>query len=188
MLFLIFTALAYLAGSIPFGKLVGKRYGIDIQKKGSGNIGFTNSLRTLGIKPAVLVLSFDILKGFIPVKIALGLYPLDQIQIIAIAAILGHIFPIWLKFKGGKGIATGLGTLLAINPSITLIAAIIFLSIFLLTRIVSVSSIISSWALPLIYYFISPNLTLFFLILAIIITWTHRENIVRLTKGTEKSI
>lgn len=188
MLFILFTVLAYLSGSIPFGKLVAKKYGVDIQKRGSGNIGFTNSLRLLGLKPALLVLIADVVKGFIPVKIAIQFFPLNQVLIIAIVTILAHIFPIWLKFKGGKGVATGLGILVAINPVITLIAAIIFLAIFLPLRIVSVSSIISSWALPLISYFSSPNLTLFFLILAVIVTWTHRENIDRLIKGTEKSL
>jgi len=187
MEFLFFIIFAYLSGSIPFGKLVGYKYGIDIQKKGSGNIGFTNSLRTLGLKPAILVLIADILKGFIPVKIALQFLPLNQVLIIGSIAILAHIFPIWLKFKGGKGVATGLGALLVINPLVALVGAIIFLTIFLLSRIVSVSSIISSWALPLISYFMSPNFTLFFLTLAIIVTWTHRENIGRLIKGTEKS-
>lgn len=186
MQFLFFIIFAYLLGSIPFGKLIGKKYGIDIQKKGSGNIGFTNSLRTLGLKPAIIVLFADILKGFIPTAIALQLFSLNQALIVAATTILAHIFPIWLKFKGGKGVATSLGILLAISPLLTLIAGSIFILIFLPTRIVSISSIISSWVLPLISYFISPNLTLFFLILAIIITWTHRENIIRLIKGTEK--
>jgi len=188
MQFLLFIIFAYLSGSIPFGKLVGKRYGIDIQKRGSGNIGFTNSLRTLGLKPAILVLFADLFKGFIPVKISLGLLPFNQVLIIAVVTILGHIFPVWLKFKGGKGIATGLGILLAIDPLITLITGIIFISIFLLTRIVSISSIFSAWSLPLISYFITPNLTMFFLILAVIVTLTHRENIYRFIKGSEKKL
>lgn len=188
MQFLLFNVFAYLAGSIPFGKLIGKKYGIDIQKRGSGNIGFTNSLRTLGLKPAILVLVADMLKGFIPVAMALQFFPLNQVLIIAFITILAHIFPVWLKFKGGKGVATGLGALLAISPLITLITIIVFTAIFISSKIVSVSSIISSWTLPLISYFIYPNLTLFFLILAIIVTWTHRENISRLIKGTEKSL
>jgi len=188
MIFPLFIVFSYLLGSIPFGKLIGKKYGVDIQKIGSGNIGFTNSLRTLGLKPAILVLTGDVLKGFIPTFLALQLLSLDQTQIIGLVAILAHIFPVWLKFKGGKGVATGLGTLLAINPLITLIAAIIFLAIFLPSRIVSVSSIISSWALPLISYFLSPNLTMFSLVLSLLITWTHKENISRLIKGTENRL
>src|SRR3989344_8772220 len=135
MQFLLFIIFAYLVGSIPFGKLVGKIYGVDIQKRGSGNIGFTNSLRTLGLKPAVLVLTADILKGFIPVTIARQFFPLNDVLIIALITILANIFPVWLKFKGGKGIATGLGIILAINPLISLIAGVIFLIVFLSTRI-----------------------------------------------------
>jgi acyl phosphate:glycerol-3-phosphate acyltransferase len=188
MQFFLFIILAYLLGSIPFGKLVGRKYGIDIQKKGSGNIGFTNSLRSFGLKPAILVLFADILKGFIPVNIALSFFPQNQILIIAIAAILGHIFPVWLKFKGGKGVATGFGAIVAINPIISLIPIAVFALVFLIKRIVSVSSILATGSLMLVSYFISPNLTLFYLFLFAIILWTHRENISRLIKGTEKRL
>ncbi|MEK7534245.1 MAG: glycerol-3-phosphate 1-O-acyltransferase PlsY [Patescibacteria group bacterium] len=188
MQFLLFICFAYFLGSIPFGKIIGHMQGIDVQKKGSGNIGFTNSLRALGWRPAVLVLIGDILKGFIPTKIALEFLPLDQALIIAAVAILAHIFPIWLKFKGGKGVATGLGSLLAINPLIIVIAFIVFLAVFLTTKIVSISSILSTYTLPIIAYFIFPKLIIFYLVLSIIVTWTHRENLARLTKGTEKRI
>src|SRR3972149_6395694 len=180
MLFLLFIFLAYLAGSIPFGKLIGKKYGIDIQKRGSGNIGFTNSLRTLGLKPAVIVLFADILKGFIPVKIALQLFPLNQALIIAFTTILAHIFPVWLKFKGGKGVATGFGVILAINPLMTLAPLFVFFVVFLTKRIVSISSIIATGSLILASYFIAPKYTIFYIILFMIILWTHRKNITRL--------
>ena len=185
---IFFILFSYLLGSIPFGKLVGKKYGVDIQKKGSGNIGFTNTLRTLGWKPGVLVLFLDILKGFVPIKLALQVLPLNQALVIGLITILAHIFPIWLKFKGGKGAATGLGVVLAINPSITVVALIIFLTVMILTKIVSISSISSAWALFAISYFTSPNLTIFLFALVIVLTWTHRENISRLIKGTEKKI
>ena len=188
MQFLLFIVFSYLSGSLPFGKLVGYKYGIDIQKKGSGNIGFTNSLRTLGWKPAVLVLIADILKGFIPVKIALQFLPLDQASIIALIAILAHIFPIWLKFKGGKGVATGLGVLLAINPLITTIAFVVFLIVFFTTKVISIASILGTASLSLISYFLLPKLTIFYLVLLAIAMWTHRKNISRLIKGTEKRI
>lgn len=188
MQFLLFIAFAYFLGSIPFGKIIGHIYSIDIQKKGSGNIGFTNSLRILGWKKAFLVLIGDILKGFIPVKIALQFLTFDQALIVALIAILGHIFPIWLKFKGGKGVATGLGVLLAINPLITIVALALFLIVFLTTKIISISSILSAYALPVIAYFMLPKLIIFYLSLAIIVTWTHRENLARLLKGTEKRI
>lgn len=188
MQFLLFIVFTYLIGSIPFGKIVGLRYGIDLQKKGSGNIGFTNSFRVLGWKPALLVLIGDILKGFIPTRIALQFLTFDQVLIVALISILGHIYPIWLKFKGGKGVATGLGTLVAINPLIAAIAIILFLAVFLPTKIVSISSILSTWSLSVVMYFMAPKLIIFYLSLAIIVTWTHRENVRRLIKGTEKRL
>lgn len=188
MQFLLFIVFAYLLGSIPFGKIIGKVYGIDVQKKGSGNIGFTNSFRVLGWKPALLVLVGDVLKGFIPTRIALQFLTFDQVLIVALISILGHIYPIWLKFKGGKGVATGLGTLLVINPLIAAIAIILFLTVFLPTKIVSISSILSTWSLPVVMYFMAPKLIIFYLSLAIIVTWTHRENVRRLIRGTEKRL
>jgi len=186
--FITLLVLSYLTGSIPFGKIIAQKRGVDIQKKGSGNIGFTNTARALGFKPAIFVLIGDILKGFIPAKLALAFLSFEQVQIIVLAAVLGHIFPIWLKFKGGKGVATGLGVLIALNLKLTLIALSIFLITFLLTKIVSVSSLLSTWSLPILAYLIYPNLTLFLLTLAIIITLSHRENIARLIKGTENKI
>lgn len=184
----LFILFSYIIGSIPFGKLVGKKYGVDIQKKGSGNIGATNALRLLGFKPAVLVLVLDVIKGFIPVKLALQVLSLDQVLIISVVTILGHIFPIWLKFKGGKGVATGLGVVLAINPLTLIIPLIVFLVIFLKTKIVSLSSIFGIICFPLVSYLMFPKLTVFFLILFLITLWTHRENISRLINGTEKRI
>lgn len=188
MQFLLFIVFAYLLGSIPFGKLAGRMYRIDIQKKGSGNIGFTNSFRVLGWKPALLVLIGDILKGFIPTRIALQFLTFDQVLIVALISVLGHVYPIWLKFKGGKGVATGLGTLLVINPLTAAIAIILFLTVFLPTKIVSISSIIGTGSLLLVSYFVSPKTTIFYLCLFIIVVWTHRENISRLIRGTEKRL
>jgi len=188
MNFPLFIVFSYLLGSIPFGKLIGKKYGVDLQKKGSKSIGFTNSLRTLGLKPAILVLTGDVLKGFIPTFLALQLLSLDQAQIIGLAAILAHIFPIWLKFKGGKGVATGLGVILAVSPLITVMGLAVFLMVFLTTKIVSISSIIGISSLSLISYFVFPKLTMFYVVLLAIAICTHRENIYRLVKGTEKKI
>jgi len=185
---IVFVAFSYLLGSIPFGKLVGKKYGVDIQKKGSGNIGFTNTLRTLGWKPGVLVLFLDVLKGFVPIKLALQFLPLNQVLIIGLITILAHIFPIWLKFKGGKGSATGLGVVFAINPLMVAIPFIVFLVVFLKTKIVSLSSILGTMCFPFVSYLVSPKLTIFYAGLVIITLWTHRENISRLIKGTEKRI
>ena len=184
----LFIAFSYLLGSIPFGKLVGKKYGVDIQKKGSGNIGFTNTLRTLGWKPGVIVLFLDVLKGFIPIKLALEFLPLNQVLIIGLITILAHIFPIWLKFKGGKGAATGLGVVLAINPLIVILPFIVFLIVLFKTKIVSLSSILGTMCFHFVSYLMFPKLTVFYIALFIITLWTHRENLARLIKGTEKRI
>lgn len=165
-----------------------KKYGIDIQKKGSGNIGFANCLRILGWKPAMFVLVGDVLKGFVPVILALKILPLNETLIVALAAILGHIFPVWLQFKGGKGIATGLGITFAINPLIAVLGLVVFLLILLYVKTMSVASILSAWSLSILAYFFSPNLSLFYLSLAALATWTHRENIKRILEGTEKRI
>lgn len=185
---IIFILFSYLLGSVPFGKLVGLKYGVDIQKKGSGNIGATNALRLLGWKPGVLVLVLDVIKGYVPVSLALQFLPLDQALIIGLVTILAHIFPIWLKFKGGKGMATGLGVVLAINPLIVVIPLLVFLLIFLKTKIVSISSILGTMCFPIVSYLMFPKLTIFYVCLLIITLWTHRENISRLIKGTEKKI
>lgn len=185
---MLFILTAYFLGSIPFGKIIGQIYGVDLQKKGSGNIGFANSLRTLGLKPAVFVLLGDVLKGFIPVVIALRFVSFEQTLAVGLTAILGHIFPVWLKFKGGKGVATGLGVIFAIDPFIGLIGVTIFIILLLLTKTVSLSSILGTWSLPVLAFFLAPQLTLLYLGLVILALFTHRENIRRLFKGTEKRI
>lgn len=187
-LFYILLFFAYLLGSIPFGKIVAHHYGINIQKKGSGNIGFANCLRILGWKPALFVLMGDILKGFIPVIIASNILSRNETLLIGFVAIVGHIFPVWLGFRGGKGIATGLGITLAINPLIGIIGIIVFLITLSLSKIMSVSSVLSAWGLSVIAYFISQNLILFYVCLAILATWTHRDNIKRLMEGAEKKV
>lgn len=165
-----------------------KGRGVDIQKKGSGNIGFTNSLRVIGRKWAIVVLLGDVLKGFLPAILALQLLTLNQAQIVAFVAVLAHVFPVWLKFKGGKGIATGLGATLALNPGLALGGTVIFLLTISVTKIVSLSSLTATWTMILFTYIVSPSLTLFYLVLAILTTWAHRGNIKRLTAGTEKRI
>lgn len=179
---------SYLCGSIPFGKIIGLYYGIDIQKKGSGNIGFANCLRVLGWRPAFIVLAGDILKGFIPTIIALHRLPLDQAMVVGLTAVLAHIFPVWLKFNGGKGVATGLGVILAINPTVAFAALIVFLVVLLFTKIISLSSLVAMFTLPIIAYFTSPNLAGFYVCLLILGTWAHRSNIKRIFHGTEKRI
>lgn len=116
MVILFATLLAYLSGSIPFGKIVGHYYGVDIQKRGSGNIGFANVRRVLGWRPALATLSGDIAKGFFPALIAVTVFDQTTAFWLGLAAIVGHIFPIWLGFRGGKGVATAWGVLLILQP------------------------------------------------------------------------
>lgn len=179
---------AYLLGSMPFGKILAHKRGVDIQKKGSGNIGFTNSLRVLGLKPGLIVLLGDVLKGFIPAFLALRFLPFSQALFVSLIAILAHIFPVWLKFKGGKGIATTLGITFALNPTLAAGGMGVFFIVILATKFVSLSSILAVWSVAILTYLVSPSLTLFYLSLAILATITHRENIVRLIKKKEPKI
>jgi glycerol-3-phosphate acyltransferase PlsY len=182
--FLLLLILAYLLGSIPFGKLVGKQHGIDIQKHGSGNIGFANVQRNLGWGPGLIVLAGDILKGFIPVLIAEHYLPAYQVFTVGVVAVAGHIFPPWLKFRGGKGIATGFGVTLALNPVFGLIAAVIYLVALSYFRKSGPSSIAASWSLPLLCLFFSPKYAWLYFALALLATWTHRTNLKALRKIT----
>lgn len=182
----LFIALAYALGSIPFGKIIGLRYGIDIQKQGSGNIGFANCLRILGWKPATVVLIGDVAKGLLPVFISSHFFPITQTLLVALASIIGHIFPFWLRFRGGKGIATGLGTLLVINPYIAFFGILVWLLVLTTTRLNSLASLFVIWSMPLVAFFVSTNLVIFCFVLLLLGTWTHRQNLNRLVLDKEK--
>jgi glycerol-3-phosphate acyltransferase PlsY len=176
-LFLTFILLAYLSGSISFAKIIGNYYGVDIQKKGSGNVGFANAVRVLGWKPGSVVLVGDILKGFVPVIIATRYFATWQLAIIALAAIVGHLFPVWLKFRGGKGIATGLGVTLAISPALGLAAIAAYLLGIYYFRKSAPSSVVAAWSLPFCCVFFVPEYISFYVGLAMLATWTHRSNL-----------
>lgn len=184
--------LAYLIGSFPFGLLVGKLAGIDIRKYGSGNIGATNIYRVLGPVPGLVVLMADFLKGALAIlttKLLLGSQPL-LITLVAMAVILGHSFSLFLKFKGGKGVATTAGVLLGINFSLLVICLVIFLLIVITTRYVSLGSIMVAVLVPFLILFArlpSPYFVLG-LFIAFLISWQHKENIKRLLKGYENKI
>ncbi len=222
----VLPIIAFILAATPFGLLIGRLVkGIDIREHGSGNIGTTNVFRILGKGPGILCLILDILKGFLPVLLAINLLqfgdreplpnlpflePLRQtlpasqqlfVQIIhvltALFAILGHNYSPWLAFKGGKGIATSAGVLIALMPFAIIVLIIIFLLIFLTTRYVSLASIISASSLPLLTLWGSWHhnriqdgtwnipLFIFSLIVAILAVWKHRSNIQRLRNGTE---
>ena len=179
----------YLLGSIPWGYLISKAKRIDIRKVGSGNIGMTNVLRVLGFKWAALVSILDIVKGVIPVYLAINFLVFDwQIALVAISPILGHIFPVWLKFKGGKGVATTLGVLfILLGWKFFLIWLLIWLLVLAVSQIMSFTNLLLASLFPLILWFSSFSLVyyIFGIILAILIWWTHRENLQRIKDGRE---
>ena len=178
---------SYLMGSIPFGLILTKLFlNKDIREIGSGNIGATNALRTGNKLIGYSTLILDIAKAIIPVIYVKFNYP-DIIYIASLCAFLGHVFPIWLKFKGGKGVATYVGILFSINIILGLIFVVFWVFIFLLSKYSSLSSIIASISVP-IYILITGQINdaIFFAIMFILIFFTHRENIKRL-KNKEES-
>ena len=185
--YLVVGIASYLMGSIPFGLILTKIFlNKDIREIGSGNIGATNALRTGNKAIGYSTLMFDIAKAVIPVIYVKINYP-DLIYVASLCAFLGHVFPIWLKFKGGKGVATYVGILFSINILLGLIFVASWGIIFLLFRYSSLSSIVGSMSVP-IYILITGqiNNTIFFAIMFILIFFTHRENIKRL-KNKEES-
>ena len=185
--FLVVGIASYLMGSIPFGLILTKQFlNKDIRKIGSGNIGATNALRTGNKFIGYSTLILDIVKAIIPVIYVKINYP-DLIYIASLCAFLGHVFPIWLKFKGGKGVATYVGILCSINVFLGLIFVASWAFIFLLFRYSSLSSIIGSLSVP-IYILITGQINdaIFFATMFILIFFTHRENIKRL-KNKEES-
>ena len=185
--YLVAGIASYLMGSIPFGLILTKIFlNKDIREIGSGNIGATNALRTGNKAIGYSTLMFDITKAVIPVIYVKINYP-DLIYVASLCAFLGHVFPIWLKFKGGKGVATYVGILFSINILLGLIFVASWGIIFLLFRYSSLSSIVGSMSVP-IYILITGqiNNTIFFAIMFILIFFTHRENIKRL-KNKEES-
>jgi glycerol-3-phosphate acyltransferase PlsY len=178
MEFLLLTLLAYLCGSVPFGKIVGYYKGIDIQKTGSGNIGFANAVRVLGWPSGTVVLAGDVAKGFLPVAVAQTYLGEAPVMAVAAAAIFGHIFPVWLKGKGGKGVATGLGASLAINPLLAALGVGVYLVSITILRKSAPSSIIGAWSMPFwCGAFGLYDLTVFYAALGVLALWTHRANI-----------
>ena len=198
---LVVIILGYFLGSIPFGLIISRLFkGIDIREYGSKGMGFTNVFRVVGLLPALIVLTLDIGKGVAGVllisQIAMGQIAIDPdlIKIIAgIFVILGHIFPVFANFRGGKGVATTMGMFLALIPSEVILVLFIFLTAVAFTRYISIGSLLSASCLPVVlilekYYTEKPiatELIIISLVLTFLIFYTHRQNIVRLLKGTE---
>ena len=178
--------ISYLCGSIPFGYLFTKHFlKKDIRKIGSGNIGATNALRSGNKFVGYLTLFFDIIKAIIPILL-LKFYIPDYIYISSLSVFLGHVFPIWLKFKGGKGVATYIGILCCINIYFGIIFSVVWLISFLIFKYSSLSSLLGSLSIPIISFFIfKEEIVFFFVIMFILIFYTHRENIKRLLNRSE---
>ena len=186
--------ISYLLGSFPSGFLYAKNLkGIDLRYVGSGSTGATNVLRNIGKWPALIVFILDVLKGFIAVKIAYFFLSDNIFQVLAgLFAITGHIWPIWLKGKGGKAVATGLGMFIALSWKVGLASFGTFLIMISLTKIVSLSSITAAILLP-VYMFqyigtFNDPYTIFSFIVAIIVIYKHRSNINRILKGEEPKL
>jgi acyl phosphate:glycerol-3-phosphate acyltransferase len=208
LIYIVVAVAAYLLGSIPFGFLVAKAKGIDIRNVGSGNIGATNAMRVLGKPAGIFVLVADALKGWLACYIGLALgcaltpsttdsisgtfRELDNCVIIAgIFAVLGHNYTCWLKFKGGKGIATTAGVFLALAPWALLVALVVFILAVALTKYVSVGSIAAAIALPATVWIMSPHnlfLNIVTTALGVLAIWKHKANIKRLMAGTENRL
>ena len=198
----IMAIVAYLIGSINFSVILSKKMaGFDVREKGSGNAGTTNMLRSVGKKAAAITLICDILKGVIAILIAIAIGKIFKntngsllVQIAGVAVILGHTFPIFFKFKGGKGVATSLGVLIMSNWQIGLICLVFALILIALTQMVSVGSIAAAILYPVLTLFIPQNYIvpgnylIYSIVLAIIIVFNHRENVKRLLNGTENKI
>ena len=185
---IIVAVYSYLLGSIPFGLVLTKIFlKKDIREIGSGNIGTTNVLRTGKKSLAIATLILDLLKGYFSIALTF-IYFEDLISYSALICFIGHIFPVWLKFKGGKGVATYLGVVLALSYKFFLIFGITWLVLSFLFRYASLSSIISSLIVFVYSYFFINNFSLILFIFFVIIIYTHRENIVRLKNSEESKI
>ncbi len=184
----ILIILAYILGSVPSGYVLGKLAGIDVRNAGSGNIGAANVARAVGKRQGALTLVADIAKGFLPVLMAiqLELEPL-AIAFTAVAAFLGHLYPLFLNFQGGKGVATALGALLAITPVATLVLLALFALVAFSSRIVSLSAMAAAVAAPLVLWLCSqpPVIIGMGFFFAAMIVLRHHGNIQRLLAGTE---
>ncbi len=191
-------AISYLCGSVPSSVWWGKAfYGVDVREHGSHNAGATNTFRVLGPKAGIPVLLIDVLKGFLPVRLLpfwSGMEPYSDAWtmlrvLLVLAAVVGHLYPVFAGFRGGKGIATSLGGVLAIHPGSALLCVIVFFVVFGLTRYVSLASLTAALVFPLSITFIfhEPSLVLrwFAVVLCGIVFFTHRQNIARLLKGNE---
>ena len=202
--YIIVALVAYLIGSVSFSVIISKKMaGFDVREKGSGNAGATNMLRSVGTKAAVLTLLCDALKGVVAIIFAIIVGAIAKnsdkallVQIAGILVVIGHTFPVFFNFKGGKGVATSLGVLLMTNWKIGLICLVFALVLMALTRMVSMGSVGAAVLFPVLVLFINTNYTIsdgssyfvYSIILALIVAFNHRSNIQRILNGTENKI
>lgn len=202
--YIVIGIIAYLIGSISFSVIISKKMaGFDVREKGSKNAGSTNVLRTVGKKAAVITLLCDVLKGVVAVLIAyiVGKFVNDVnvnrailVQVAALCVVIGHTFPIFFKFKGGKGVATSLGIVLLLNWQIGLICLVFALVLMILTRMVSLGSISAAILFPVLTIFITENYLvegnyiIFGILLAAFVVYNHRANVKRILTGTENKL
>ena len=201
--YIIVAIIAYLLGSISFSVLISKKMaGFDVREKGSGNAGTTNVLRSVGKKAAIITLICDVLKGVVAILVACLVTKIVKdinssllVQIAGIAVIIGHTFPIFFGFKGGKGIATSLGVLLVTNWNIGLICLVFALVLMILTKMVSLGSIAAAILFPVLVtfmpsnaYIVEGNYVIYSIILAVLVVFNHRSNVKRLLTGTENKL
>ena len=205
VIYVIMALIAYLIGSVNFSIIISKKMaGFDVREKGSGNAGTTNMLRSVGKKAALITLLCDILKGVVSIIVALIVGKIVKnvdkallVQIAGILVVVGHTFPIFFEFKGGKGIATSLGVLLMINWKIGLICLVFALVIMAVSKMVSMGSVGAAILFPVVTIFIDTNFIvdangikyfIFSLLLALLVIFNHRENIKRIATGTENKL
>ncbi|MDQ0453986.1 glycerol-3-phosphate 1-O-acyltransferase PlsY [Rhizobium paknamense] len=187
-------AIGYLLGSIPFGLILTRMAGLgDVRKIGSGNIGATNVLRTGNKKLAAATLLLDALKATVAAVLAQALFGSETVHLPGLlggfAAFIGHLFPVWLRFKGGKGVATYIGTLLGVFPLMVLVFAIVWLSVAKLSRYSSLSALVATLVIPVALWLLhQPETALVTAAMTVITWWKHKENIERLISGTEGKI
>ncbi|MHB1755914.1 MAG: glycerol-3-phosphate 1-O-acyltransferase PlsY [Leptospirillum sp.] len=197
----LFSALmGYFLGSFPAGVVAGKIKGVDLRKEGSGNIGFTNAYRVLGKDfsgklLSVMVLVWDMGKGLLATMLATSLFQAHEaVAYAALFSVLGHLYPVWLKFRGGKGVAVGFGAILGVCPPLGLSLIAIWVTIFALTRISSLSALVSYFLLPILAaalvrtHHLDPVNFPPMPMISVLIWWHHRENIRRLLSGNEKNL
>jgi glycerol-3-phosphate acyltransferase PlsY len=188
MLEIVLVVSAYLLGSVPTGYILGSLAGVDVRKRGSGNVGATNVARVVGKGRGALTLALDVGKGWLAVFVALqSEVGLPCVALVGTAVFLGHLYPIFLRFQGGKGVATALGVFLALTPAATLVLLAIFVATIAPSRIVSLGSLIAALAAPITLWLFAhpPVIVALGCFIAVMITWRHRSNIRRLLAGTE---